>query len=175
MCSRIFQFKGFQYAIRALKDTGPDWQVNLIGEGPYLEELRKLAEDTKVPIKFWGWLDKNDPRFYELFGKSSIFIFPSEAENFPSVLLEAMAAGMAIITSNAGGCPEIVGEAGLLVPPKDTEAIRSELNKLINSDQLRDQLAQAALKRVRLFDWETVAGRYVECYHRLIESAAGKK
>ena len=82
---------------------------------------------------------------------------------------------MAVITSNAGGCPEIVGKAGLLVPPRDTNAIRSELNKLIASDELRDQLAQAALKRVRLFDWETVAGRYVDCYRRLIESAARKR
>ena len=172
MCSRIFNFKGFQYAIRAIKDTSLDWQVNLVGEGPYLGELKKLAEGSKTPIKFWGWLDKSNPDFYELFKKSSIFIFPSVAENFPSVLLEAMAAGMAVITSNAGGCPEVVGEAGLLVPPKDADAIRSGLNKLIASDQLRNQFAQAALKRVKLFDWEYVAGKYVDCYRRLIEGAA---
>jgi glycosyltransferase involved in cell wall biosynthesis len=172
MCSRFFSFKGFQYAIRAIKDTSLDWQVNLVGEGPYLEELKKLAEGFKTPIKFWGWLDKSDPKFYELFAKSSIFVFPSEAENFPSVLLEAMAAGTAIITSNAGGCPEVVGEAGLLVPPRDIEAIRSALNKLIGSEQLRNQLSQAAVKRVKMFDWENVAGKYVDCYRRLTEGAA---
>lgn len=172
MCSRIFNFKGFQYAIQAIKDTALDWQVNLVGEGPYLKELKKLAEGSKTTIKFWGWLDKSDPKFYELFGKSSIFVFPSEAENFPSVLLEAMAAGAAIITSNAGGCPEVVGEAGLLVPPKDTDAIRSGLNKLISSEQLRNRLSQAALERVKMFDWENVAGKYVDCYRRLIEGTA---
>jgi glycosyltransferase involved in cell wall biosynthesis len=172
MCSRIFNFKGFQYAIQAVKDMELDWQVNVVGQGPYLPELKKLAEGSKTPIKFWGWLDRTGSKFCELFGKSSIFIFPSEAENFPTVLLEAMAAGMAIITSTAGGCPEVVGEAGLLVQPKDVAGIRSNLQKLILSDQLRHQLAAAALQRVKLFSWENVAGLYVDCYRRLIEAAA---
>ena len=58
-------------------------------------------------------------------------MFPSEAENFPTVLLEAMSAGMAVVTSTAGGCPEVVGDAGLLVAPGDVEGIRSVVTKLI--------------------------------------------
>lgn len=167
MCSRIFNFKGFQYAIGAIKDMQLDWQVNIVGTGPYLEELKRQAFGSKTPIKFWGWLDKTDKRFYELFSKSSIFIFPSEAENFPSVLLEAMAAGMAIITSTAGGCPEVVGQAGLLVQPRDTDAIRSNLEKLIESEQLRQKLAATALQRVQQFSWDRIASQYLDCYQKL--------
>jgi glycosyltransferase involved in cell wall biosynthesis len=168
MCSRIFKFKGFQYAIEAIKDMKLDWQVNVIGDGPYLNELKNLAEDSQTPIHFLGWLDKSDPEFRELFSKSSVFIFPSEAENFPTVLLEALSAGMAIITSSAGGCAEVVGEAGLLVPPGDVRAIKDNLKKLIDSEQLRRQLATAALARAKQFSWEAVTQKYLDCYKKVI-------
>ncbi len=169
MCSRIFKFKGFQYVIEAVKNMKLDWQVNVIGEGPYLPELRRLAEGSETEIKFWGWLDKSDQRFHELFSKSSIFVFPSEAENFPIVLLEAMGAGMAIITSTAGGCPEVVGSAGLLVQPRDVGGICQSLEKLIYSDNLRRQLSMAALDRVQKFSWENVVDRFIQLYEQIIK------
>lgn len=174
MCSRILPRKGFQYAIEAVKDMELDWQVHVVGEGPYLPELKRLAENSKTPIKFWGWLDKNDPKFYELFNKSSIFVFPSEAENFPAVLLEAMSAGMAIITSTAGGCPEVVGKAGLLVEPRDTEGIREMLVQLVESEELRQQLGEHALKRAeQQFNWKKIAQQYLNCYNEVISTSGG--
>lgn len=170
LCSRIFNFKGFQYVIEAVKDMQTDWQVNVIGEGPYLGELKKLAEGSKTPIKFWGWLEKDDQRFYDLFNKSSIFVFPSEAENFPTVLLEAMAAGTAIITSNAAGCPEVTGHAALFVQPRDVAGIRDNINKLISSEKLRQQLSTAALEQVQQFSWKNIAARFVELYEEIIQS-----
>lgn len=171
MCSRIFSFKGFQYVIEAIKDMELDWEVNIIGQGPYLEDLKRIAEGSKTPIKFWGWLDKSDRRFYELFNKSSIFVFPSVAENFPTVLLEAMAAGMAIITSTAGGCPEVVGDAGILVRPRDTAEIRKAIESLVSSQELREKLGAAALERVQLFSWKNVAGKFVELYEQIIRES----
>ncbi len=174
MCSRILPRKGFQYAIQAVKDIKLDWQLHVVGQGPYLPELKKLAEGSKTPIKFWGWLDNNDPTFYELFSKSAIFVFPSEAENFPSVLLEAQASGMAIITSTAGGCPEVVGKAGLLVEPGDTEGIRKMLVKLTESDKLRQQLGKDALKRAQQqFNWEKIARQYLNCYNEVLNTPSG--
>ena len=169
MCSRLFNFKGFQYAIDAIKDMSLDWEVNIVGTGPYLPQLKQLAVDSKTKINFLGWLDKTDERFYKLFNESAIFIFPSEAENFPTVLLEAMSAGMAIITSTAGGCPEVVGDAGILVQPKSVGEIKDSLKKLIDSQQLREQLSAAALERVEQFTWESVTQKYLDCYHKIIE------
>ena len=173
LCSRIFKFKGFQYAIEAIKEMRLDWEVNVIGEGPYLPELRTMVEGSQTPIKFWGWIDKNDPRFAELFNRSSIFIFPSEMENFPTVLLEAMAAGMAVITSSAGGCPEVVGDAGVFVEPRNATAIRQKLEELIHSDQRRSELMAAARKRAELFSWQNIASHYVQCYQKVITKAGG--
>jgi glycosyltransferase involved in cell wall biosynthesis len=170
LCGRMFAFKGFQYAIEAVKGMDLDWCVDIVGDGPHLPVLRQMADGSKTPIRFWGWLDKSDPRWSELFDQASIFVFPSEAENFPSVLLEAMAARMAVITTTAGGCPEVVGEAGLLVPPRDAAGIRGRLAELVSSARLREDLARAAQERVQLFSWPNVADRYLACYR---EVAAG--
>jgi glycosyltransferase involved in cell wall biosynthesis len=167
MCGRMFAFKGFQYAIEAVKGMDLDWCVDIVGDGPYLPVLKDLADGSQTPIRFWGWLDKSDPRWSELFDQASIFVFPSEAENFPSVLLEAMAARMAVITTTAGGCPEVVAEAGLLVAPRDAAGIRSRLAELVSSASLREELARAALERVQLFSWPNVAERYVACYEEV--------
>jgi glycosyltransferase involved in cell wall biosynthesis len=166
LCSRIFHFKGFQYFINAVKDISLDWQINIIGDGPYLSELKRIARGSKTPIKFWGWLDQNGNDYRELFEKSMIFVFPSEMENFPSVLLDAMSCGMAIITSSTGGCPEVVGDAAMLVEPKNTEAIRNCLEKLVNCEQTRLQLASAAIERVKNFGWTQIVQEYLKCYLR---------
>jgi len=168
MCSRILPRKGFQYAIEAIRQLPSDWQVNIIGDGPYLPELKRLAADCATPITFWGWLDQKNPQFKRLYETGSIFVFPSEAENFPVVLLEAMSAGMAIITSTAGGCPEVVGEAALLVAPRDPAAIREKLDNLINSSKLRRQLCAAALEQAKHFAWPTVAQKYLQCYRKIV-------
>ena len=173
MCSRILPRKGFQYAIEALKGVGDEWEIEVVGEGPFLPELRRVADDNNVNVKFHGWLDRDDEKFAQLFRESSIFVFPSEAENFPSVLLEAMSAGMAIITSTAGGCPEVVGEAGLLAEPRDVEGIRDCLMRLFESKELCDQLGAAALKRVEQFSWENVAKQYVSCFEAVIAGRGG--
>jgi glycosyltransferase involved in cell wall biosynthesis len=167
LCSRLLPRKGFQYVIEAVKDLSLDWQVNIIGEGPYRQALEKMAEGSKTPIIFHGWLDRGDPIFRELYETSSIFIFPSEMENFPTVLLEAMSAGCAIITSTAGGCPEVVGEAGVLIEPKNAMLIGNAIIELAQSPEKRAKLSEAALARVQKFSWRHIADRYLELYHTL--------
>ncbi len=164
MCSRILPRKGFQYALQAIARIQTDWEVHIIGDGTYLEELKTLAGQLGVPVQFYGWLDKQDPRFMELYATSSIFIFPSEAENFPTVLLEAMSAGMAIITSTAGGCPEVVGDAAILVPPRDSDALEEKLKLLLENRAVRDELAQKARERIRQFNWDVIASQYVTLF-----------
>jgi glycosyltransferase involved in cell wall biosynthesis len=100
---------------------------------------------------------------------SRIFIFPSEAENFPIVLLEAMAAGMAIITTKNTGCAEVVGDAALLVKPRDSIGIRSALEQLTANPDLVKNLGTSARQRLReRFGWSMVAERYVSLYEESI-------
>ena len=167
LCGRLLAFKGFQYVIEAVKDLSLDWHVHILGDGPYRDTLTALAKDSKTPVTFHGWLDRNSAAFKDLYETSAVFILPSEAENFPTVLLEAMNAGLPIITTTAGGCPEVVGNAGLLVPPRDADAIRQALLKLIDSEPLRRDLSRKAIERVQQFSWKAVTQQYLEVYQQL--------
>jgi glycosyltransferase involved in cell wall biosynthesis len=167
MCSRMLPRKGFQYLIEAAKDLPPDWHVHLIGDGPYRPELEKLAAGSKTSITFHGWLDQKDERFIRLFEECSIFVFPSEAENFPTVLLEAMTAGLCVITSDAGGCPEVVGDAGLIFPSCDVPALRNHLLSLVGDPARRKTLSAAARRRAEQFAWPAIANRYLDAFGRI--------
>jgi glycosyltransferase involved in cell wall biosynthesis len=171
LSGRIVQSKGFQYAIEAFKGLPAEWKVHVLGDGTYLPELKSLAARLDVPVTFHGWLDHSNPKVRELYEKSALFVFPSEAENFPTVLLEAMSAGMAIITSNAGGCPEVVGDAAVLVPPRDAGAIRAAIDKLIVQPASMESLAAAGMERVKAFSWPSIARRYSDYYTRVIEES----
>ena len=172
MCSRLFAFKGFQHVIEAVKDLDCDWTLDIIGAGPYLSELKAAARGARVPIHFHGWLEKASSEFKRLYGESSLFVFPSLAENFPTVLLDAMTARMAIISSSAGGCPEVVGEAGLLVPPGDVAGFRDAIVRLIDSPSERKRLAQAAFDRAAQFSWDHVSRTFLETYDKLLRVRA---
>ncbi len=167
LCSRIFEFKGFQYAIDAIKQLELDWEVHVVGDGPYLETLKTLAVDSKTPVTFHGWLDRDDRRLKELYETSSIFVFPSEMENFPTVLLEAMSAGCAVITSNAGGCPEVVGNAGLLIEPKNTQDIQNKLTHLVSQKELREELSRKSALKVQQYTWAAITQQYLRLFSAL--------
>jgi glycosyltransferase involved in cell wall biosynthesis len=168
MCSRMLPRKGFQYLIEAAQNLPPDWHIHLVGDGPYRPQLEKLAQDSKIPITFHGWLDQKDPSFIRLFEESSIFVFPSEAENFPTVLLEAMTAGLCVITSDAGGCPEVVGDAGLIFPSRDVPALRNHLLSLVSDPAKRKTLSVAARQRAELFAWPAIAQKYLDIFEKVI-------
>ncbi len=86
-----------------------DYAIHIVGDGPYLVDLKQQAESIATPIRFHVFIENNSELFKELMETSAIFVFPSESDNFPVVLLEAMDAGMAIITTRGTGCEEVVG------------------------------------------------------------------
>jgi glycosyltransferase involved in cell wall biosynthesis len=170
--TRMLERKGVQYVLDALAESPVAAEVHIVGDGPYLPELRRKAEALRSPARFWGWLDNRSPQLREIYESAGIFVFPSEAENFPIVLLEAMAAGLAIITTEGTGCAEVVGDAGILVPIRDSRAIGRALERLVNDPALRQSLGAAARRRVEEnFTWSAVARRYVEEYRRHARSA----
>jgi len=83
------------------------------------------------------------------------------------VLLEAMAAGLAIITTQGTGCAEVIGDAGILVEPKDPDSLREALIGLMNAPDRLKELGQAARRRLENnFSWTVVAGQYFEIYKK---------
>jgi glycosyltransferase involved in cell wall biosynthesis len=165
--TRMLERKGVQWVLDSLAESPVEAEVHIVGDGPFLPDLRRKAEALQSPARFWGWLDNRSPELRELYESAGIFVFPSEAENFPIVLLEAMAAGLAIITTEGTGCAEVVGDAGLLVPVRDSRAIGRALRRLLDNPELRRSLGAAARRRIEdNFTWSAVARRYVEEYSR---------
>ena len=170
--TRMFERKGVQHLLQALEGLDLAHEVHVVGTGPYLPRLRELAEKRRLDVTFHGWIDNASPDLRQLYETSSIFVFPSEAENFPIVLLEAMAAGLAIVTTRNTGCEEVVGDAALLVDPGDVEGVRSALARLTADPSLVERLGRAARKRLREnYSWEAVARRYVGIYQERVNGA----
>ena len=173
--TRMLKRKGVQYLLKALEGFTVDYSVHIVGDGPFLPTLKKMINNVGAKVKFWGWLDNRSPELKELYETSSIFVLTSEAENFPVALMESMAAGLAIITTKATGCAEVVGDSAVLVEPKSSEVIRAALNALTTDANLRRKLGQAARKRSEdNFSWAAVAKSYVELYERYSTRARHK-
>jgi len=171
--SRMFKRKGVQYALRALAQFPGAFEVNIVGDGPYLPTLVALAKSLKISVKFWGHLDNDSRQLAALYQTASIFVFTSDAENFPVVLLEAMSAGTAVISTQGTGCAEVVGGTGLLVPVRNAEAIRHELEHLASNPSLVAELGRSARARViEKFGWASVVDRHLIEYAQASQTLA---
>lgn len=169
--SKVLERKGIQYLVHAVAGADLDHEVHIVGDGPYLPELQRLIADTGAPVRLWGWLDNDSEELQHLFKTSSIFALPSESENFPIVLLEAMRAGLAIVTTRGTGCAEVVGDTAILVKPRNIESIRSALTRLTSDPELCRLLGNAARARIESkFSWTAVANRYLELYESCLHS-----
>ncbi len=163
--TRMLRRKGVQYLIQALDGVRLDHEVHIVGDGPYLSTLKKLAAGRSTKIVFHGWLDNRSEQLNSLYEASDIFVLTSEAENFPVALMEAMAAGLAIVTTRGTGCAEVVDDTGFLVEPRDALQIRDALLALTRDPERCRELGHAARRRIEThLAWPVVARRYEELY-----------
>ncbi len=144
---RIVPAKGLEYLLDALpylKGEFKSIKLLIVGEGSLVEELKERAKKNNIfdNILFTG--KRRD--IPEILASINIFVMPSIAEGLPNALLEAMAMGKPIVTTEVGGIPEIVknGFNGLLVPPRDTVSLSKAIKELISNDRLAAKLGQAA-------------------------------
>ncbi|MFN8282456.1 MAG: glycosyltransferase family 1 protein [Chitinophagales bacterium] len=94
------------------------------------------------------------------------FVFPSIRESFGMPLLEAMACGVPVITSNTSACEEIAKDAAILVNPTKTNEIQAAMQTVMNDKNLHDTLSQNALKKIAAFSWEKSAFLHLEIFKR---------
>lgn len=109
-------------------------------------------------------------RMQELYATHDVFLFPSLMEGLPSVLLEAMASGMPVITTETCGMQDIVedGYNGLLIPAANVGAIESAVLRLADSASLRQQLGQMARETLKRYTWERSAEKLEELFWRVL-------
>lgn len=99
-----------------------------------------------------------------LYSGASVFVLSSYCESFGLPILEAMACGCPVVTSNIFAMPEIVGNAGLKVDPYNFKEIGDAIYTILNNNLLREELIKRGLKRVKMFSWEKAAKETLEVY-----------
>jgi glycosyltransferase involved in cell wall biosynthesis len=127
---------------------------------------RIAASPARERISVTGYVAA--PELERLYGRASIFAFPSLDEGFGIPVLEAMAHGTPVVTSNRSALPETAGDAAWLVDPYETDQIHSALAKLAGDPDLRNQLSAKGRARAALFSWEKAVGATHRVYERLL-------
>ena len=102
-----------------------------------------------------------------IYNMADLFVFPSIYEPFGLPPLEAMACGTPVIVSNTGGLPEVVGDAGVLIEPRDVHQIEDAIWTVLSDYDLRNELATKGLKQAKLFNWKTAANATLKIYQDL--------
>jgi glycosyltransferase involved in cell wall biosynthesis len=115
--------------------------------------------------------DEDLPPIYSL---ADVFVFPSLYEGFGIPLLEAMACGCPVVTSTAGSCPEVVGDAAVIVDPGNVEAIAAAVDDLLNNPSLAQTMIAKGRERARAFTWEQCARDTIAVFEQVGEQPAGK-
>lgn len=165
--------KGLEYLIRAMPRVlaeVADVRLIVVGDGPERKTCEELAEEVcPGAVSFVGAVGDDAKAGY--LQAADVFCSPAtHGESFGIVLLEAMASGRAIVASAIEGYAGLLvaDDAGLLVPPRDPEALASALVHLLRDETARRQLGEKAAAAALKYDWLSIAGRIEEIYRRLI-------
>lgn len=152
---------------RLIEELRQDLQFVLVGKFNQTEEYFRLAETPplKGKVKFLGYMSNED--LPPLYSGAKVFFFPSLYEGFGIPVLEAMASGCPVVTSNVTALPEVAGEAALLVDPYNIEEMAHALCRPIKEEDLRYTLIQRGLERAKLFSWERVARQILDIYEKV--------
>ncbi len=159
---RLIKRKGLEYLILALKDL--DIELDIIGQGPELDNLMKLSKSLGVKVNFLGYVKHDElPKYYK---KSSIFVLPSLYEGMSNSILEAMASGLPIITTNTGGTQELIHDNGIIIKKKSVSSITKALNILINNNLIKEYGKNSRKIALKL-SWKNVAKQYYKLFKEI--------
>jgi glycosyltransferase involved in cell wall biosynthesis len=141
--------------VKAFERVTPAWRLVLagaagFGAGETMEAIAQSPARDRIVVT--GYVTNEELAAW--YGRASIFAFPSLDEGFGMPVLEAMTAGVPVITSNRSAMPEVAGDAALLVDPEDTEAISGALCALAADEHRRAELARLGTERAQEFTWE---------------------
>src|SRR5579864_2884027 len=151
------------------KKKGPAMLALAGGKGWLYEETKQVVAELKLEnkIRFLGHV--SDLELITLYSMADVFAFPSFFEGFGIPPLEAMACGAPVITSNTSSLPEVVGDAALLVDPHDVSALGHAIMRLLEDEQLREELRQKGFRRVQHYTWSASASKMLSIYQKLYD------
>lgn len=172
---RMLPGKGLNVLADALaKLDAEDWRLLVVGEGSEREEFeRQLTEaGLRNRAEFTGAI--NFALVPAYFHQLDVLVIPTETtkrirEQFGRVIVEAMASGVPVIGSTCGAIPEVIGDAGLIFPEGDADALAEALRRMLADEDLRERLSLAGQVRVEQYSWQRVAEKTYELYRQVLE------
>lgn len=171
--------KGLKYLLRALaivRRSIPDVRLLVVGHGKRERYERIIQRHAIENVVFVGPVASHHlPAYY---ATCDVFCAPSTGrESFGMILLEAMASGKPVVASDISGYAAVVrdGIEGLLVEPKDPEALADALIRLLEDQSLRERLGAAGRQRAQEHSWPVVAGRILDVYERTLDRVSRQR
>jgi glycosyltransferase involved in cell wall biosynthesis len=162
--------KGHDTLLRAVSLV-PSVVLVLAGDGLLSGQLHALANDLGIAsrVQFLG--KRMDVP--QLLKAADLYVQPSRVDGFGIAALEAMAAGMPVIVSDAAGLAQVIGGAGLVFPIGDAEQLAQSITRLLSDASLRERLACSAQQRARRFGLDKTLDSYERLYREVVEQATG--
>jgi glycosyltransferase involved in cell wall biosynthesis len=150
-------------------DAYPDWQLHIYGVGSQRAALQQMIDERGLAdqIRLMGWSD----RLGSVMTEASVFALSSRFEGLPNVGIEALAAGLPVVAFDCPRGPrELVrdGENGYLVPNGDVTGFSAALARLIDDDELRGRMGEAARAGARVYEIDRIGGRWQRLIATLI-------
>jgi glycosyltransferase involved in cell wall biosynthesis len=160
-------------ALPQLRST--NWKLLVVGDGPERPAFERQLRDLGVidRVQFAGAISYDDVP--ATFKQIDMLVMPTQTtsrirEQFGRVLVEAMASSVPVIGSTSGAIPEVIADAGLIVPEGDSAGLAQAIEKLLSNPALRAQLARAGRERVEQhYSWSRVADITYEFYRRILK------
>ncbi len=138
----------------------PGWKYE-----PIYKRITELGLKDKV--HFIGQIAQDNLALW--YNACGVFAYPSLYEGFGMPVLEAMACGAAVVTSNVTSLPEVVGDAGIMVSPNDIAGMAEGIVGLLTNRSMRAMIGTGALRRAARFTWDRTAGMTLESYHKSLQ------
>jgi glycosyltransferase involved in cell wall biosynthesis len=158
-------------AFSRIKKDIPGIKLVKIGESQSYGSRKKiltLINDLKLDddVIFAGYVPEEElPLWYNA---SDILVYPCDYAGFGLPPLEAMACGTPVITSNTSSLPEVVGDAGIMIDPKDPKLMAEKMYELLTDNTISSEMIKRGLKRSRMFQWDEAAKKTLEIYENMV-------
>jgi glycosyltransferase involved in cell wall biosynthesis len=165
--------KGLRYLLEAVASIRKEREISVIviGEPKKDGVIENLAREMALgeTIEFTGRIDRK--AFARYYAEATMAVIPSLYEGFGMPAGEAMACGVPVISTTGGALPEVVGNAGILVPPADSEALRQAIVSLLDDPERRRRLGEEGMTRVKnSLTWRHAAEKTVGVYREVIDA-----
>lgn len=123
------------------------------------------SPETRNDIHLTGYVVNTD--LPAIINQCKVFLYPSLRESFGIPILEGMACGVPVITSNTSSMPEIAGDAAAIVDPFKPEEILASIERILEDENFRNELCEKGIERAKLFSWKNMAAKYLELYEEV--------